>query len=255
MRAMNQIRRSAMLNFVLLISALCSLAQDPPALTTTGTATAPVRSLAQQGGQTKVICSGDQLTISANGSPLSTILSEVSRCSGAKIDGSESTVRMKVFETIGPAPIREVLTSLLDATGMNFVIQVSDVNPRKIATVLLLSRAERASGGEEPSIPAGHRTFLKQMQQNSRETEEAAPADESADVNAGIAAEARSGDAPDSGLAAVEGPQATAARVPAAAVDSAPTSSQMNLQDRIADMQRMFEQRKQMLQDQNSHPH
>jgi len=45
-----------------------------------------------------------------------------------------------------------------------------------------------------------------------------------------------------------------AARVPSATVDSAPASSQMNLQDRINEMQRMFEQRKQMVQGQNSRP-
>lgn len=254
---MNQIRRFAMLSSSLLALPLCSRAQNQPALAAPQKVPLPLSTQVQQGGRAKVICSGDQLTISANGSPLSSILAEVSRCSGAKIDGSEAAARTRLFETIGPAPIEEVLASLLDATGINYVIQVSDANPRKVATVMLLARAEHGNGGslDDQSMSGGRRAFLKQVQQNSRDVEEAAPSDEStANVDAG-AAEARSGDAPDSSPVAVEHPQATNARVPAVTADSAPASSQMNLQDRIADMQRMFEQRKQMLQNQNSHSH
>ena len=213
----------------------------------------------QQDAPMKVTCKGDQLTISANGSSLSTILSEVSRCSGAKIDGSEAATRMRFFETIGPAPIQEVLSSLLDASGINYVIQVSDSNPRKIATVLLLARADHGSPGDlsdDPTLSAGRRAFLKQARQNSRDTEEAP---ENAEQPAAVetrAAENFATDNPTPVPTPLEPPPPpTAARVPSAAVDSTPASSQMNLQDRITEMQRMFEQRKQMVQNQTPRSH
>lgn len=255
---MNLIRRFAILGSVPLALSLCSLAQNSSALAVSETTPSPLSPQAQQGSRAKVICSGDQLTISANGSPLSSILAEVSRCTGAKIEGSETAAHTRFFETIGPAPIHEVLASLLDATGINYVIQVSDLNPHKVATVMLLARSEHGNTGaslDDRSTSGARRGFLKQMQQNSRDAEEAAPPEESAaSLDAG-AAEARSGEVPDFESVAADHPQAAAPLAPAAPADSAPASSQMNLHDRIADMQRMFEQRKQMLQDQNSHPH
>jgi hypothetical protein len=223
-----------------------------------GGGTETAQSPTQQGGQMKVVCKGDQLTISANGSPLSSILSEVGRCSGAKIDGADAAGKMRFFETIGPAPIQDVLSSLLDASGINYVIQVSDSNPRKIATVLLLARADRVSSGDspdDPSLSASRRAFLKQMRQNSRDIEEASPANDPAANAEGSAAETLSGNNPEPVPTPLEPPPATTARIPSPTSDSAPASSQMNLQDRITDMQRMFEQRKQMVQGQSSHPH
>jgi hypothetical protein len=255
---MNAIGRAAMLSSVLLVAPLFSRGQSQIAPPDAERVAGNSGTLTQRGGQMRVICSGDQLTISANGSPLSTILSEVSRCSGAKIDGAEAAARMRFFETIGPAPIEEVLASLLDATGINYVIQVSDSNPRKIATILLLPRAERGAttgSADDPSTSSGRRALLKQMQQNPRDTEAAIPQDDPVGAVDSGATETRSSDTADSMPDPGEHPQPTTARVPAVAVGSTPASSQMTLQDRIADMQRMFEQRKQMVQDQNTRPH
>ena len=251
---MSSVRRVAMLSAVLIGAPWVVCAQvDATPMSATG-ATSPGIAR-EQSGQMKVVCSGDQLTITANGNSLSTILSEVSRCSGAKIDGAEAAARTKLFETIGPAPIQEVLTSLLDATGINYVIQVSDSNPRKVATVMLLARTERGSGSpaEDTSGLSGRRALLKQMQEPSRLEEEAASEDGSPVAEA-AGDGARAADGLDAGPGPTP-PPTSSARVPTAAANSTPASSQMSLQDRIAEMQRMFEQRKQMLQDQNSHPH
>ncbi len=245
-----------MLSFVLIAAAWCSPAQVGAPANSANAETGLAGNGRPQTGQMKVVCSGDQLTIAANGFSLSTILSEVSRCSGAKIDGSEAAARTKLFETIGPAPIQEVLASLLDATGINYVIQVSDSNPRKVATVMLLARTERGAAGdsiEDAARAGGRRTLLKPMQQESRMEEPAADQGiPSADVGGG---DARPAEAPEPAAAPMERPQSSGARVSSPAGDAAPAPSQMNVQDRIAEMQRMFEQRKQMVQEQNLHPH
>jgi hypothetical protein len=256
---MRSTNRAAMIAFTMLTVSLYSRAQSgdvlhPVAATGIQSTATPV----QQVGQMKVICKGDQLTISANGSSLSTILSEVSRCSGAKIDGAEAATKMRFFETIGPAPIQEVLSSLLDASGMNYVIQVADANPRKIATIMLLARADNGSSSDltdNPSLSSGRRAFLKQLRQNSGETEQVAPVNEPAASADTSVAENPSSSSPDPTPAPLEPPPTSTARVPIPTADSTPASSQMNLQDRIADMQRMFEQRKQMVQEQKSVQH
>lgn len=209
---------------------------------------------AQEPGQLKVLCNGDQLTIAAYGSPLSTILSEIARCSGAHIEDSGAAVRAKFFETIGPAPIQDVLISLLDSSGVNYVIQVSESNPQKIATVLLLARADHGVAGDslDSSSPStGRRAFPKQARQNSREGDEPESSNDAGSEAA--VADPSSGSSPDA--APLEPPPGAAARIPTVAADSAPVSSEMNLQDRISDMQRMFEQRKQMVQEQKSRQH
>jgi hypothetical protein len=209
----------------------------------------------QQAGQLTVICKGDQLTITANGSPLSLILSEVARCSGAKIEDSEATVKTKLFETIGPAPVRDVLSSLLDASGINYVIQLSDSNPKKIEAVLLLARADHNSGGEsadDPSLSPGRRAYLKQIRQNAREEEGTGKEDDSAGSSS-PASPPPSSINPDPPPPQVTTPAVEHGTAPT--VEPTPSSSQTNLQDKIAEMQRMFEQRKQMVQEQNSRPH
>jgi hypothetical protein len=165
---------------------------------------------------------------------------------------------MRFFETIGPAPIQEVLSSLLDASGINYVIQVADSNPRKIATIMLLARADSGSSGDltdNPSLSSGRRAFLKQLRQSSGEAEQVAPLNEPA-ANADTSiAETPSSTSLDPAPTPLEPPPTSTARVPTPTTDSTPASSQMNLQDRIADMQRMFEQRKQMVQEQKSVQH
>jgi len=92
-------------------------------------------------GAPNVVCKGNQLTIAANNSSLSSILADVRRCTGAKIDVPDAAADGRFFDTIGPGLTREVLSSLLSATSFNFVIVLSDSDPDKVESVMLMARA------------------------------------------------------------------------------------------------------------------
>lgn len=219
--------------------------QPAVALQNGAQAPSPAVSIARE---LSVICRGDLLTISASNSTLSAILAEVSKCSGVKMDDSQAGGQTRFFETIGPGPIREVLSSLLDSTGLNYVIEDSNTNPHKVNSVMLLARADRSitNTSERLSNSSARGGSL-------REPEDPQDTDPTIATNASTPAETSPGeDQPASN------PSATSTLVaPAApsAVDSAPASPQMNLQDRIAEMQRLFDQRRQMVKDQNTHQH
>ena len=83
---------------------------------------------------------GQQLTIDADNSTLSEILLGIRARTGASIDMPPSTGAEKVFVHLGPAPIREVLSSLLYGTDFDYVIQASDTDERGLRSVTLTER-------------------------------------------------------------------------------------------------------------------
>jgi len=232
-------------------------------------------------GAPNVVCKGNQLTIAANNSSLSSILADVRRCTGAKIDVPDAAADGRFFDTIGPGLTREVLSSLLSATSFNFVIVLSDSDPDKVESVMLMARAapEGPASAKETvsdSSSSVSRRAFQQMRQNFNtkgvpgENDTAAPAENpspegSNDKGAApaeiaapssvqtppanqtpAAAEADPAPAPSPDLA--QNPAATApdASTPAAGTD--PTDQQ------ITNMQQLFEQRRQMIANQNSPP-
>jgi hypothetical protein len=225
----------------------------------------------------KVTCHGDELTISADNSNLDAILAAVKGCTGARIDMPEGASRVRSFEELGPGPVREVLDQLLSGTPYNYVIQSSEANPLKVEQVLLSMRTDEngkpgSGGGISTDIPmtAGRRAWQK-MQKFDKpdpatlnadgtqvESEVASPADEAtaastaqpADTNAAPAT-ATPGEAAPVEAAAV--PTAATAMTPVAQPILDPNSNgdpSKAIQDRIAQMQQMFNQRQQMMQKQ-----
>ena len=83
---------------------------------------------------------GKELTIDADNSTLSEILLGIRARTGASIDMPPSTNAEKVFVHLGPAPIREVLSSLLYGTDFDYVIQASDTDERGLRSVTLTER-------------------------------------------------------------------------------------------------------------------
>ena len=83
---------------------------------------------------------GKELTIDADNSTLSEILLGIRARTGASIDMPPSTGAEKVFVHLGPAPIREVLSSLLYGTDFDYVIQASDTDERGLRSVTLTER-------------------------------------------------------------------------------------------------------------------
>jgi hypothetical protein len=215
----------------------------------------------------KVTCKGDQLSIAAKGSTLASILTAVRDCIGAKIDIPDGAGMSRFFDTLGPGPVRQVLTSLLDATDFNYVIGASDSDHEKVETVVLMARVETA--GQESTVDRAltpnRRAFL-QMRQNyltagvpdenssstpSPDPSPAAPATEqqppAPDPNANQATP--TDQPPIRGLSNTNVQQDQNSVGPQA--DPPPTPSQpSSVEDQIKNMQQLFQQRQQMIANQ-----
>jgi hypothetical protein len=223
----------------------------------------------------KVVCTGDQMTISANNSTLSSVLAEVHRCMGTKIDLPDGAGEKRMFDRIGPAPASQVLESLLSNTGYNYIIGSSPANEDKIESIVLLARAADANAVTTAITDRGpmntNRRAFMQMHQASiphpmTDADNAAAAAANAgevtapdsvtpaeappvsipapaDASATQPAAAQPADTTNTPVQ----PQTTPAQPPASAPTVQPGSSTA---DQITNMQQMFELRKQMNQNQ-----
>jgi hypothetical protein len=98
---------------------------------------------------------GKQLTIIANNSTLSDILAAVRASTGAEIDVPTSGSGERLAEVrLGPGPARQVLASLLSWTDFGYIIQASDKNPQGIQSVLLVARSKGPAGAGGPAALA-----------------------------------------------------------------------------------------------------
>jgi hypothetical protein len=86
-----------------------------------------------------------QLTILSQNSTLSDILSSIQKKTGVEIELPPGAGAARVATQIGPAPAREALTTLLQATNLNFIIIGNPDHPEAISKVLLTPR----EGGAE----------------------------------------------------------------------------------------------------------
>lgn len=71
-----------------------------------------------------------QITVTAQNSDLAQILAEIGRITGMSVTGLNGGPR--VFGVYGPADARTVLTTLLAASGYNFLLVGSDAVPRAL---------------------------------------------------------------------------------------------------------------------------
>lgn len=222
----------------------------------------------------KVICNGDQLTIAADNSTLGSILAAVHGCAGVQIDIPDGATSSRVFDHLGPGSIRQVLTTLLNGTDFDYVIGSSVSNPQKIETILLTLRTSDAPAGNA----TGDRsvTPLRRAWMQSRENAKPAPARSSeepsqvtgdsstpavADDSTSAPADSPSGTVPQ---APANSPNPPAADAPAASAEppaAPPADAGANsspekspTEDKITNMQQLFEQRKQMIENQSAPP-
>lgn len=89
---------------------------------------------------------GQLLTIDADNSSLADILLGIRSRTGASIEMPPSTNSERIAVHIGPAPIREVLSSLLYGTDFNHVIEASDNDESGLGKVILSSRNDHDTG-------------------------------------------------------------------------------------------------------------
>jgi hypothetical protein len=104
----------------------------------------------------QIHCAGNQLTIAADNSTMSSVLAGVRACIGLEIQLPKGSGDERTYINLGPAPVREVLNDLLLATDYDFVIQSSDSSTGKVTGVVLLARANEASDSQDsrgPSLP------------------------------------------------------------------------------------------------------
>jgi hypothetical protein len=229
----------------------------------------------------KVVCKGDQMTISANNSTLSSVLDEVHRCMGTKIDLPDGAGQKRMFDRIGPGPASQVIDELLSNTGYNYVVGASPANQEKIESIMLLARnsTDAAAGltsvTDSRNLSANRRAFL-QMHQASiphpMTDADAAAAAEAANPTPAPAPEPAPADttatpAPastDAQPAPATDPNQKPADTAPVVPDTPPATPPPNVteingkpattQDQITNMQQMFELRKQMNQPPSNPP-
>jgi hypothetical protein len=86
------------------------------------------------------------LSIQANGATLSEVLFQIQKATGAEIAIPSGTEQDRVAAEFGPGPAGEVLSELLNGSGLNFVVVGSESDPKVLRSVLLSRKPEALAG-------------------------------------------------------------------------------------------------------------
>lgn len=202
-------------------------------------APAPPQPEAHHGLQ--VTYEGQQLTITGDNASLIEIFRAVQKRTGADFDYPASAAAERIPSVrLGPAPAREVLSELLSWTNFDYIIQDSDENPTKVQTVLLAIRNKGTKTSPASSLAAALRpTHLEPapMEPEPVPTPTEAPV---ADAGNPPQSDAPAGPAPKTGLM----PSTSPGVMPS---QSTPRDTNQMIQE----LQRMYQQRRQIQQEQN----
>jgi hypothetical protein len=90
-----------------------------------------------------------ELTINAQNVPLGNVIEAIRVRTGIAVELPSEAMDDRVFDHVGPAPLRDALTQLLYGSGSNYVIQTSSQNPQ-IVTKLVLSAQPRVASSRPP---------------------------------------------------------------------------------------------------------
>jgi hypothetical protein len=193
-----------------------------------------------------------QLTIVAENSPLSEVMSALRATIGADIDLPASVARQRIWVRLGPGPARQVLRDLLDNTELDYVFQASESDPEGIKSVLLTLRSKTVEQGVPGSrvarsanrrdLPATSSPAEAPEQDSSAPAESAAVSDTAPAVSPSPPADAQTSA---SKVQSVQGASEQNLSRP-----SAGTSSEQMIQQ----LQSMYQQRRQMQTPQNQKP-
>lgn len=256
----------------------------------------------------KVICKEGQLTIEADNSTMASVFAAIHGCIGIAIDLPSGASSTRIFATLGPGPVNQVLQSLISSTDMDYVIQLSDTEADKIQAIFLTARTDdtkEPSGQAEHASTPTRQAWLQARRNATRaqvESENSQPADsdtssndsteaqsivsgkqapaegkaEAASIASTAVPTARSATPADAGAAPAENtapaladpnasPTAVTAVDPNATPDqntvapsttTKPTepSADREMQEKITNMEQLFEKRKQMIQTPSTPP-
>lgn len=199
-------------------------------------------------GSLRVSYENGELTIIAENSLLSDILSEVHARMGADIDLPASASEARIWVRLGPGPARRILAELLSGTDLNYVIQASETDVDGIRSVLLTPRGKTTATSGSSSEQLARSRNRKIPGVNPERTE--VPAQENA-----VVPEAR---AESEAASATPSPASTDVQPVAPNLQSStdtPGSDPSRplartTQEMIQQLQSMYQQRKQMQQGQ-----
>jgi hypothetical protein len=118
-----------------------------------------------------------QLTITAENSTLTDILTAIRAQMGADIDAPPSTSREHMVVRLGPGPAREVIASLLSWTDYDYVIQAADDDPAGVKSVLVTSRPKTGAGSASAGVQMARRSPFSRAGETTPPPPEA-PADD-----------------------------------------------------------------------------
>jgi hypothetical protein len=99
-----------------------------------------------------------QLTVHANNATLSEVLFQIQKKTGAEIAIPSGTEQDRVAADFGPAAPSEVLSQLLNGSGLNFVVVGSEANPKILRSVLLTRM--------DPDMPSAVQPYSPPVAQN-----------------------------------------------------------------------------------------
>jgi pyruvate dehydrogenase E2 component (dihydrolipoamide acetyltransferase) len=207
-----------------------------------------------------------QLTIIAENSKLSDVMSALRACTGADVDLPAGSSGERIWARLGPGPARQILATLLSGTKLDYVIQASETDPDGIRNVWLTRRTESSAVAVARPVPQAARPLPPRLSDAERRVpvpnrsaaedrapDDAVPPDAATPTDAAPAVpptQPAPADATPPTPAAGSQPQPAPAPDAAASSDAAAsgaskpptdTSGQM-----IQTLQNMYEQRKQM---------
>ena len=215
----------------------------------------------------KVTCEGGKLTISAANSTLGAVLSAIRTCTGAEVEVPEGARGERLFAELGPGPIRTVLADFLSSTDFNYVIKASPTDPLKVQMVLLNLRTGDSTIAAAPEVANdgdGNMSTNRRAWQEARHNYELSvsppneepiqPADTAPSASPPAETPTTPANTTPAGVEpgsvsppAVSAPPTPESEISPTSPGSGSTPSQgKSTQEMISDMQRLFEQRKQM---------
>jgi hypothetical protein len=200
----------------------------------------------------QVSCLDGQLTIVAENSRLSDVLSAVRSCTGADLDLPATASRERVWVRLGPGPTRKVLATLLGSTDLDFVIQASEDDPEEVRSVLLTVRIKNpgsiTTGAGTSAVQSARRIpKANQPAQDLPIPENPAPVEPAATAEAAASAPPAASPSASAPPTVPESPSSTgttASTITPNSSPSIPTAS--STEQMIQKLQDMYEQRKQM---------
>jgi hypothetical protein len=95
---------------------------------------------------------GGMLTINAENVPLRDVIDAIHVHAGIVVEYPAESMEDRVFDHVGPAPLRDALAQFLYGSKLNYVIQTSFGDPQKVTKLVLSSQSRLASAGSQPRV-------------------------------------------------------------------------------------------------------